>query len=270
MGDRILFLGTGGDSIVIGKQFRASGGIILEAEGNQIHIDPGPGALVLAKYYGVNLRENTALFLSHNHLNHAGDANAVISAMTHNGLDKKGVLVASESCLNATPDNEPFVHSFYKSCVERVISVNPGSKIGINQLDIKIIKTKHLDTSGVGFKFYTPKFTLGYVSDTEYFNDLCEEYGNSDILILNVTHPGSVKCPGSMNTESATAFLQKTKPRLAIITHFGVKMLESDPLYEARELQKETGVQVIAAKDGMIISPETYSSEQRQKTLKSY
>ena len=56
---------------------------------NQFHIDPGPGSLVMAKNCGVNLRANTALLISHNHLNHANDVNAVISAMTYDGFDKK-------------------------------------------------------------------------------------------------------------------------------------------------------------------------------------
>ena len=46
---KIIFLGTGGDSIVVGKQLRASGGIILQIDDNQFHIDPGPGALVRAR-----------------------------------------------------------------------------------------------------------------------------------------------------------------------------------------------------------------------------
>ncbi|MDP6600597.1 MAG: MBL fold metallo-hydrolase, partial [Candidatus Woesearchaeota archaeon] len=83
----IIFLGTGGDSYVVGKQLRASGGIILQINDDQYHIDPGPGALVMAKETGVNLRANTALFVTHNHLNHCNDINAVIDAMTYGGFD---------------------------------------------------------------------------------------------------------------------------------------------------------------------------------------
>ena len=74
----VIFLGTGGDSYVIGKQLRASGGIILQLDEDQYHIDPGPGSLVMARESGINLRANTALFVTHNHLNHANDINAVI------------------------------------------------------------------------------------------------------------------------------------------------------------------------------------------------
>ena len=270
MGDCIVFLGTGGDSIVVGKQYRASGGIILQIEGNQFHVDPGPGAIVMAKLYGINLRENTAVFVSHNHINHAGGVNAVISAMTHNGLDKKGVLVGNNSSLNGTPNFEAFVHSFYKKCVERYIALDAGSKVGINHVDIRLTKTKHSDEFGVGFKFHAQKYIIGYTSDTEFTNEIADEYKNTDILIMNVVHPRKIKEKGFMNTEDAINFIQRVKPRLAIITHFGIKMLQADPLYEAREIQKQTQVQVITAKDGMVINPVSFASSIRQKTLKNY
>ena len=73
----IIFLGTGGDSYVVGRQIRASGGIILQIGDDQFHIDPGPGSLVMAKQAGINLRANTAVVVTHNHLNHCNDINAV-------------------------------------------------------------------------------------------------------------------------------------------------------------------------------------------------
>ena len=57
---------------------------------------------------------------------------------------------------------------------------------------------------------------------------------------------------------------------MAIITHFGINFLKSDPLHEIREVQKETNCQVIAATDGMVINPVNYAVEQGQKSLFKY
>ncbi|MBR9683753.1 hypothetical protein GOV03_04400, partial [Candidatus Woesearchaeota archaeon] len=55
-----------------------------------------------------------------------------------------------------------------------------------------------------------------------------------------------------------------------IISHFGLEMLKADPILEAREIQKQTGVQTIAAKDGLIISPETYAAKSPQIRLSGF
>ena len=60
----IIFLGTAGSSAVVSKQLRASGGIILQVEDLQFHLDPGPGALTKAKEYGIDLQHNTAILIS--------------------------------------------------------------------------------------------------------------------------------------------------------------------------------------------------------------
>ena len=60
------------------KQIRASGGFIVNVKGVQFHVDPGPGALVKAKEFGVNLRTNNVLICTHAHLDHCNDVNSVV------------------------------------------------------------------------------------------------------------------------------------------------------------------------------------------------
>ena len=80
-----------------------------------------------------------------------------------------------------------------------------------------------------------------------------EAFTNSALAMSNVMHPP-----------------EKIKPKLAIITGFGIKMIQADPLYEAREIQHASKVQVIAARDGLSINPISYSATLRQKTLSLY
>jgi len=273
MQSKILFLGTGGDSAVVGRMRRAAGGIIVHVDGFQFHIDPGPGALVKAKEYGINLRENTCILVSHGHLNHNSDLNAVISAMTYNGLDRKGVIIASKSVVEGTPGPRPIspvLATFFKNCVERVIMVHKGQKVGIESIEIHTLETYHNDETAIGFKMYTPSFTLAYSADTGYSPEFADQYENVDILILNCVHPGDVKSKYNLTAESVEKLIIKSKPRLCILTHFGNKFLDEDPIYQAREIQKKTGVQVIAAVDGLEIEPTSYAANAKQKTLSTY
>ena len=269
MGSRILFLGTGGDAVVIGKQYRSSGGIIFNYEENQFHIDPGPGAVVMAKMASVNLRENMAIFLSGNDLFKANDVNAVISAMTHDGLDKRGVLVCpSAAAFDDDKQQNPFLNKKYKTYLEKVITVDNTNKLGINNIEIAVVELKkHVS---YGFKIITPKFNLGYIPDTVYSDELAVSLKDTDLLILNVKEPRASEVKGCLNSIGAEKIIKKASPQLAIITGFGTKMLQADPLYEAREIQKYSGIQVIAAKDGMSINPVSFAATVRQKSLKGF
>ncbi len=220
----------------------------------------------MAKQYGINLRANTSLFVSHNHLNHANDINAVISAMTYNGFDKKGVLVANNEVINGTEKSKPYLRDFYKNCLEKYIVLEQGQRVGINEVEVKALKTIH-SNDALGFKFFTPLYTLSYSSDTKYSVEIVEEYKNSNILILNVPYLKKDKEQKGLAKEDAIKIINEVKPRLAIITHFGTDFLRADPLYEIRDIKKETESQVIAATDGMVINPVSYAADQGQRTL---
>lgn len=47
------------------------------------------------------------------------------------------------------------------------------------------------------------------------------------------------------------AILDGLRPRAAILTHFGVKMLQAGPEEQAQRLGRELGLEVLAAWDGM-------------------
>jgi len=267
MSSSIIFLGTGGDSIVVGKQLRASGGFVLKVGETQFHVDPGPGALVRAYENGINLRANTAVLASHNHLNHAADLNAVINAMTYGGLDKVGILAGNKTVVEGSQSIKSYLTDFHKNLMEKVIVLNNGKRIAIQDVEIEALPANHSDFDTVGFKFYTPEFILSYSSDTTYSRDIVNKYKGSDILLLNVVGPQGEKMQNHLNSDDAIKIIDKVNPKLAVITHFGIKMIKANPLYEGRYIQSETGIQVLAAKDGMRISPVSYSAKSPQKRL---
>lgn len=188
--------------------------------------------------------------------------------MTYSGLDKQGVLIANQTSINGTENYVPVVNKYHRNLLERFITVNRNQRIGINEIEIQAITARHSEPNSIGFKFFTPSFTLTYSSDTVYAVDIVEQYMNSNILILNV--PNVKKSEHNLCTEDAIKIIKKVNPRLAIITHFGYEMIKADPLYEIREIQKQTKVQTLAAKDGMVINPVSYSASAGQKTLQGF
>jgi ribonuclease BN (tRNA processing enzyme) len=265
MESKIIFLGTGYGPYVVGRQIRASGGIIIRTGGYQFYLDPGPGSLVRASQFGVNVRETTGVLVSDNNIYHANDVNALLSVMTYDGLDNTGVLICTKNLLD-----ESFLSEEHKKYVERIIAPNPGQRIGIENIEIRALEAKNPKGGILGFKFYTPGFILSYAGNTGYSKEIIKQYEKSDIIILNMNRPDSNKNKDNMTIEDATKLIEKVKPSLVILTNFGKKMLDADPLLQARQLQKDTGIQILAADDGMIIDPTSYSANLKQKTLNLY
>ena len=267
---KLIFLGTGGDSLVVGKQMRASGGFMLIVDDTQLHFDPGPGSLVKAAEYGVSLRNNTAIIVSNSSLYRCNDVNAVIDAMTLSGLDRNGVLIGCKEVICGDEDGNTYVTKDHKEYVERFICLEPGGRVGINHVELRALPVKHARPFSLGFKVFTSKFTMGYTSDTSYSSELVQGLKDVDLLLLNVVSPGDFKVQHGLCTEDAKKIISAIKPKLAVITGFGIKMIKEDVIEEARSIQRATGIQTLSAKDGMVINPLSYSVNLRQRTLNLY
>src|SRR5436305_5751922 len=82
---KVTFMGTAGARFMVAKQIAASGGLYIEEGGTRIAFDPGPGAVVQYAKRKVDLARLSAVVLSHRHLDHCGDVNVMIEAMTEGG-----------------------------------------------------------------------------------------------------------------------------------------------------------------------------------------
>lgn len=247
---KVTFLGTGGGRFLILKQLRYSGGWILEAEGEMLSVDPGPGALIRAGQFKVPLRRLTGVLVSHGHPDHYTDAEMMIEGMTSGATRKRGVVVGSEHAIKGGEDYRPAISPYHLKAVDRVEVLKPGDEVELGELSVKATPTKHRDPGCVGFVFQG-KETLGYTSDTEYFSGLEKHFRGCDYFILNVLRPRKAPWPMHMNSEGAAKLIGKVKPKLAVIQHFGMKMVWASPEKEARWIEEQSGVRTLAAKDGL-------------------
>src|SRR5574341_486717 len=104
-GPALKFLGTAGARFAVSTQLRHSGGLVWRLGDVSLWVDPGPGALVraLSARPRVEPSKVDALLVSHRHLDHAGDATAVVEAMTGGGFDRRGSLLAPLDALETEP-----------------------------------------------------------------------------------------------------------------------------------------------------------------------
>jgi phosphoribosyl 1,2-cyclic phosphodiesterase len=254
----VLFLGSGGARFVVARQLRASGGMWLRFGQTQLHVDPGPGALVRALSHvpPCNPRELDAIVLSHKHLDHAADATAMIEAMTSGGFRKRGALMAPGDAL----DDEPTVLPYAQGFVERVERLEPNSgpyAIGDVELFTSMPHQHAVLTLGMHFRYRDLR--VSYLPCGRYFDGLAEDYAAHapDVLIVNVLRYEDAMSVDHLKWPEAARIVETVAPRVAIFQHFGTKMLEKNPAALAQELEDRLGLRAIAAYDNLQIDLET-------------
>ena len=80
---------------------------------------------------------------------------------------------------------------------------------------------------------------------------MADEHKGADILIASVLRPGNRTINGHMCSRNFIDLINEVKPKVAVMTHLGLKMISNNPVTEAKKISKKTGVKTIAAYDGL-------------------
>ena len=224
------------------------------SDGLNLHLDPGPGALVYSIDEGLDPQKLDAIFVSHCHPDHYTDAEVLIEAMTRGTTRKHGILAAAKSVLNGSSTCEPSISRYHQQMPEKKIEALPNLKFQVGNLNISVTEARHTDPDAVGFRFETQFGDFAYTSDTEYFEDMVKYYEDVRLLMLCVMRPAGKPWKGHMTTDDAMRIVEATHPEQAVLTHLGLQMIFQGPAKEAKLIKEKTGVPTVAATDGMQIS----------------
>ena len=256
--DFIKFLGTAGARFVMIKQLRSSGGIWVSLDDTNILIDPGPGSLIrcLSSKPRLDPKNLDGIILTHRHIDHSNDINLMIEAMTNGGFKKKGKVFAPKDAL----EDEPVIFRYAREQVEEVIELHEGEEYSIKNVrfDTPVRHLHGVETYGINI--YGKGITISLISDTKYFDGL-ESFYKGDILILNVIRLEPRDDILHLSLKDAEKIISKNRPKLSVLTHFGMTMLKAKPWEIAENLSKKLNLKVVAANDGMVIDIEKYRSK---------
>lgn len=245
MSDTIIFLGTAGARFMVANQIQASGGIWLSLSGTEILIDPGPGSIVQSTRRGFKVEDLSAIILSHRHLDHSGDVNIMVEAMTQGGFKRHGRVFLPSDALTF----EPVLYSYLKEYLDGIEILQEGNSYSINNVSFTT-PVRHIHpVETYGLRFAIKGRTFSYVADSRYFNGLSHNY-RTELVIINVVflEPRNID---HLSIPDAERLITELKPEVAILTHFGTKLWEAKPWEVARGISERTGIRVLAARDGM-------------------
>ena len=248
----IKFIGTAGARFVVARQLRSSGGIWLSFQGVNLYMDPGPGALVrcLASNPKLDPTMLDGILLSHRHLDHSGDVNALIEAMTEGGYQRKGVLFSPGEAL----EDDPVVFQYIREYLGKIETLRENHDYSLGNLKFSTAGRHHHSVETYGFNFRLPEATVSYITDTRFHPDLFSQYPG-EVLLLNVVLLAEIpnRKIDHLSFDDVKAVLKESRAKAIIMTHFGTRMLQADPSELAERLSDETGRRIIAAQDGMTL-----------------
>ncbi len=245
--DFIHFFGTTGNKDIFFKKIREPGGLYLSIDNTNIILDPGVNTFY--KYINTYEDKLDGIILSHVHIDHANDLNIFVELMTEGGEEKKGTLLLPTQAI----ENQ-VLQSYLKEFPQYMYMIEPGTKYKIKNIEIvSSIEHKH-GVETYGFVIKSKKHHIGVVTDTAYFPELLESYKGCDILIMNVPYYLNDKVkPKHLDIPAVEEFMKAIKPKKVILTHFNSNILRANPSLIAENLSKKYNIDVIGAKDDMIL-----------------
>jgi phosphoribosyl 1,2-cyclic phosphodiesterase len=249
----LKFLGTAGARFAVSTQLRHSGGLVWTLGGTRIWVDPGPGALVraLSARPKVDPAKVDALVITHRHLDHAGDATAVVEAMTGGGFKPRGTLLGPRDAL----ETEPVVFRYAQAFVERRAFLEEKSRHAL--APGVVLETPLAHDHGVetyGYRLSAPGFAAAHVVDTYWLDALPEAYAGVDLLLVNTTRlAGRDRRILHLGADDAERLVASIRPRLAVLTHLGMQLPPRVAQETAAGISERTGVPTLAARDGWLL-----------------
>ena len=219
----------------------------MSLNGTEILVDPGPGSIVQSTKRKLRADKLSAIILSHRHLDHSADVNIMIEAMTEGGFNRHGQLFAPADALEAT---EPVVFSYLKDYIGGIEVLKEGKSYTVGNVSFTTSVRHVHPVETYGLAFNAAGHTFSYIADSRYFDGLLDSYA-SELLIINVVLLEARQSVDHLSVADVERIIEGIKPKAAILTHFGMHVWQSRPWEIAQRLSQQTGVRVLAARDGM-------------------
>ncbi len=249
----LKFLGTAGARFAVSTQVRHSGGLVWTLPGCTLWVDPGPGALVraLSARPKVDPAKVDALLVTHRHLDHAGDATAVVEAMSRGGFSPRGTLLAPRDALEV----EPVVFRYAQAFVARREVLSSGSRhVLAPGVTLEASPAHDHGVETYGYRLEAPGLRAGHVVDTYWMDGLPAAYAGVDLLVVNATRlRGRDRRFLHLGADDAEALVAAIRPRLAVLTHLGMQLPRQKAEAVALAISERTGVPTLAARDGWLL-----------------
>lgn len=248
---RLTVLGSG---TIVPSQVRRATSLLLEAGGEEILIDCGPGALQSVEDAGRSYRDIHRILLTHFHPDHTLDLGRLFSAMKNDTAvtGRQWLVIYGPEGL------EEFVAGWddlYGSIVPdddklNMVPMEPGYEIDIGDMLITAGPAEHGGRPALAWRIDLGGRSIVYTGDTSYSERLTEFASGADLLVSECSFPDESPAEGHMTPSMVGEMAASADVSEVLLVHMYPFFGETDP---AAEVRRRFNGKVTTGRDGLVI-----------------
>lgn len=250
---KLTILGSG---TLIPSGSRNSAGYFIELPDARMMMDCGAGTVHALARYGVPWEQMTHLFISHFHVDHAGELASLILAFRH-GLKTARVdplTIIGPAGLDRVIDGLKIAYGTKTFDVQfplHIRMVTPGEVVDLGgDSRLRVAKTRHTAES-LAARVEQGHRAVCYTGDAAYDDELAGFFSDAEILVSECSFPEPREGVAHMSVRDVARLATRAGVRRLIVTHSYFEVNES----ELKErLERGYSGEVIIGRDGLSVS----------------
>ena len=252
-GAELILLGTGTCSV---SERRSMAACALEAGGDLVLVDCGPGCIRRMADADLSAHEVKAIFLTHYHVDHAGDLAALLFVRAYDpaGPGWRPLLIAGPPGLAEHFDavTRLLPEKFFEEREVPEILVLEGDgtdSLDVGGLSVTWREVKH-SGAAIGYRIEAGGSACAFSGDTEPCDNLVLLAKGADAFVCECSVPDNAPVPGHMTPTLVGKAAAKAGCRKVVLTHLYPIMEEIDAEMAIWDVFDGT---VVRGEDGMRI-----------------
>lgn len=178
------------------------------------------------------------------------DVGCVVESATESNRRKLSFLLAPE---DAIAGEDPVVLKYTKNGFKHIWQTEIGQEYTHEDIRIKpVVEHIHKGAKTFSLEFSSERKRFIFVPCGRFYEAMLHAYQKEpDLMVFNTTFIKPNNNFFHLSAEDVERIIKEVKPKKAVITHYSLVMLRENPKRVAKLLSERTGIEVIAAEDGL-------------------
>lgn len=249
---KVVLVGTG---TFVPSERRASPGVLLQAGGESILVDAGPGTVRRLVGLGHDYLDLDCVGVTHRHPDHTIDLLHLFFATRYapDGPRAKPLTLFGPPGFGAFLGDLTAVYAEWMAAdtyARRVVEMTPGSEMARPGWRVRAEEMRHLPVS-LGYRFEAAAGGIVAITgDTELCDGAVRLATGADLLIVECSGPDGEPRPGHLTPSGVAAIVRESGVPRVVLVHI---LPRPDEEALARAVRAACGAEVVLGVDGQVL-----------------